>query len=32
MKTSQVYDRYILKAEKNSTNDYISNDKKRKIE
>lgn len=32
MKTSQVYDRYILKAEKNSTNDYISTDKQRFIE
>lgn len=32
MKTSQVYDRYILKAEKNGTNDNISTDKMRFIE
>jgi hypothetical protein len=32
MKTSQVYDRYIIKAEKNGTNDNISTDKMRFVE
>lgn len=29
MKASEVYDRFILKSEKNSTNDFISTDKRR---
>ena len=29
MKAIEAYDRYILKSEKNSTNDYISTDKMR---
>lgn len=32
MKTSEAYDRYILKAEKNAVNDGISTDKRRFIE
>ena len=32
MKTSELYDRYILKSEKNSTNDGISTDRQRFIE
>ena len=32
MKTSEVYNRYILKSEKNGTNDNISTDKQRFIE
>lgn len=32
MKASEVYDKYILKVEKNSTNDYISTDRQRFVE
>ena len=32
MITSQLYDRYILKAEKNSVNDNISTDRQRFVE
>ena len=32
MKTSELYDRYILKSEKNSTNDGISTDRQRFVE
>ena len=32
MKASEIYDRYILKAEKNSINDNISTDRQRFIE
>ena len=32
MKTSEAYDRYLIKTEKNSTNDNISTDKQRFVE
>ena len=32
MKTSEAYDRYILKSEKNGTNDNVSTDRQRFVE